>query len=254
MVLFQKKPIPGEVPALFLHIQKTAGTSIVHVARQYYGQNISSHGDCWGKAPEQLSHIGFISGHVGYNFIRPLMQKRYTFTFLRDPAERILSMYYFCKARDPSEFDIYQKAHEMDLSSFLAAGLSDPCVRMNIWNNQVWQLAHGYASPDGRTAEDFSEIELLHLAKTHLGEFSSVGFTESFASDSVRILKALGLPVIAEVPKMNATPGRPCAAEQSTAVRKLLSCLTELDRQLYEHALNELSTSGRAKHPGWWPW
>ena len=35
------------------------------------------------------------------------MDKRYSFIFLRNPIERVLSYYYFCKSRDPKEFEIY---------------------------------------------------------------------------------------------------------------------------------------------------
>ena len=66
-------------------------------------------------------------------------------------------MYYFCQSRNPDEFEIYKKARDLNLHDFLAAGLTDRCVRKNIWNNQVWQLAHGYAHLDDRSIEDFGE-------------------------------------------------------------------------------------------------
>lgn len=250
MVLFRRKARPGLVPALFLHIQKTAGTSILHLARQYYGDSLASHGDCWGKSPEQLRHVRFISGHIGYHFARPLMEGRYTFTFLRDPAERILSMYYFCRSRDPAEFIIYQKAHELSLAGFLEAGLDDPWVRKNIWNNQVWQLAHGYAHIDGRTIADFGEDELLRLAKEHVATFSHVGLTERFQEDAKPVLGALGLPKMKEMPKINAAEWRPPASAHDQAIRRGLEKLTELDRELYEFA-RRLSASRRK---WWWRW
>ncbi len=236
MALSRKKNQPGTVPALFLHIQKTAGTSIVHMARQYYGDSLVSHGDCWGKSPDQLHQFRFVSGHIGYDFARHLMQGRYSFTFLRDPAERILSMYYFCRTRNPEEFDIYRKAHELDLPEFLEAGLHDPCVRKNIWNNQVWQLAHGYAHLDEHGVSDFGEDELLRLAKAHLAELSHVGLTERFHEDARPVLRALGLPKMKEMPVMNATEERPPAAAHDEAIRRGLGKLTELDRELYDYA------------------
>lgn len=252
MRLPRKKPLPGTVPALFLHIQKTAGTSIVHLARQFYGESITSHGECWGSAPEQLSHVSFISGHIGYDFARSLMENRYTFTFLRDPAERILSMYYFCQGRNPDEFEIYDKARSLDLRGFLAAGLTDHCVRKNIWNNQVWQLAHGYAHLDDRSIENFGETELLNLAKAHLAQFSYVGFTETFDADAAEILKVLGLPKARQMPRMNSTPERPGVAELSPEIKAMLDELTVLDRALYEYARIQFPAVRRTKHGGWW--
>jgi len=251
MELFRRKS-PGTVPALFLHIQKTAGTSIIHLARQYYGDSLLSHGDCWGKSCEQLHRFRFVSGHIGYDFARHLMPGRYSFTFLRDPAERILSMYYFCRTRNPEEFDIYRKAHEMDLPQFLESGFHDPCVRKNIWNNQVWQLAHGYAHLDSRGIDDFDETELLRLAKSHIGEFSHVGFTETFLADSGRILRDLGLPRVSRMPRVNETVGRPKDPDVSARVRDLLESLTGLDRRLYDYARNELPRLRRSPQWGWW--
>lgn len=231
-----KRTKPGTVPALFLHIQKTAGSSIVHLARQYYGASITSHGDCWGIPPEQFKDTGFVSGHIGYDYARHLMKKRFTFTFLRNPAERILSMYYFCRSRDPDEFDIYRKAHELDLPHFLEEGLSDPFMRSRIWNNQVWQLAHGYTHLDERTIDDFSETELLRLAKQHLLQFSHVGFTETFDSDAAIILAALALPETKQLPKLNDLPNRLRVSDLSPTIQSVLDELTILDRQLYSYA------------------
>lgn len=236
-------PRPGTRPALFLHIQKTAGTSIVQLARQYYADSLTSHGDFWGKTHDQLRGIGFISGHIGHHFAAPLMTGRYSFTFLRDPAERILSLYYFCQDRDPGEYDIYKMARSMSLGDFLRAGMSDPLVRMHIWNNQTWQLAHGYDYFDTRTIDDFREDDLLHLAKAHLADFSHVGFTESLERDSRRILRALGIPSPKAMPKINASQERLAAAAHPPEIRTLLRDLTELDRELYGHAREE--TAGK---------
>jgi hypothetical protein len=247
MGLLRSKPLPGSVPALFLHIQKTAGTSILHLVRHYYGDSVVSHGDCWGRSPEQLSNVRFVSGHIGYDFARHLMPGRYSFTFLRDPTARILSMYYFCRARNPAEFDIYRKAQELSLPDFLEAGLHDPCVRKNIWNNQVWQLAHGYAHLDKRSLSDFGHDELLRMAKDNLASFSHVGLTERFHQDSIPVLRALGLPMTSAMPRMNATEGRPGLLEHSPVIRRKLDKLTELDRELYQFA-RRLGKQG----PKWW--
>jgi hypothetical protein len=230
---FKKRKTAGQVKALFLHIQKTAGTSVIHLARQYYGSNLTSHGDCWNGRPQDFQDVGFVSGHIGYQFAKPLMHDRFSFTFLRDPVERILSMYYFCRDRNPDEFEIYRKANELDLTSFLEAALWDPCIRKNVWNNQVWQLAHGYAHQDNRTIGDFEASELLGLAKQHLLEFSFVGFTETFDTDASTILKHLSIPEPSRIPRLNDLPARPHSEELSPAVLNLLAELTVMDNQLY---------------------
>lgn len=224
------------VPALFLHIQKTAGTSIVNVARQYYGESVTSHGDCWAYSPDELEDVAFVSGHIGYDYARSLMPSRYSFVFLRDPVERILSMYYFCRKQDENEFLIYKSAHEHELEEFLEAGLSDSLVKKNIWNNQVWQLAHGYGHLDDRRIDDFDPEELIELALAHLDAFDYVGFTETFDMDRNAVLKALGIPSPEHDVVENITTGRPSAQDLSASAMELLEELTILDRALYQEA------------------
>ena len=133
-------------PALFLHIQKTAGSAIVYVLREFYQNSCINYGEFAGKDPEQLRHVTFISGHFGYDYVKDLIHTRYTFTFLRHPGERILSLYYFYLTRDPDQFPVYKFAQEHGLEEFLAAGLQTGMVKKHIWNHQAWQLAHGWYS------------------------------------------------------------------------------------------------------------
>ena len=108
-------------PAIFLHIQKTAGTSMTEAVRPYYQNDIVSHGDYLEHDTASLKNMRFISGHFGFEYARLFMDGRYSFTFLRDPIERILSLYYFSRTRDPAEYPIYRVAHELDLSGYLRA-------------------------------------------------------------------------------------------------------------------------------------
>lgn len=251
-----RKSKAGTVPALFLHIQKTAGTSLINQARQYYGSSIISHGDFCKFLPDQLEGIRFVSGHFGYSYARHLMAGRYSFTFLRDPAERILSFYYFCRGRDPTEYPIFRLAQEYDLAGFLDACLSEPFLKMHVWNNQVWQLAYGYTQLDTRTLNDFAPSNLMELAKKHLDEFSFVGFTESFPADARDVCRALDYPRKARKGKLtlaNVTPHRPSLMDQTGDARRQLARLTELDREFYEHARAKRAADQRARSRRWSP-
>lgn len=234
---FKKKANRLEIiPALFLHIQKTAGTSLLEVARRHYGNSLTSHGDCWGHAPEKFKNLGFVSGHFGYDWARHLMEGRFSFTFLREPMERVLSMYYFCRNRNPGEFEIYKKAHALGLTEFLDASFDDPWIRKNIWNNQVWQLAHGYGHLDDRTINDFSESELLSRAKENLVKINYVGFVETIEKDGPEIFSDLKIEFPPILPRINKTGERPLLENVSPKVKCLLQEVTTLDRKLYEYA------------------
>jgi hypothetical protein len=240
---------PGKLqPALFLHIQKTAGSTIVDLARSAYGsENVISHGDyltglssssdnLGGVKPFNLINIPFISGHFGYGFASGLMEGRFFFTFLRDPVERILSYYHFCRTRNAAEYEVYALAQQLEIDDFLALGLINHWLKTYIWNQQAWQLANGYAHVNGRGITRYEPEELMTLALDHLDAFSHIGFVESFEVDRDIILNALGIPLPKKKLVSNANPGRPLVEDLPPSTLSLLNDLTELDRALYKEA------------------
>ncbi len=232
-----------KIPALFLHIQKTAGTSIVQMAANHYGNtNVCSHGDFLGRESQELAGVAFISGHFGYAFARPLMRGRYTFTFLRDPIERVLSFYSFCRSRNPDELPIYRVANELDLENFLRAAADNDLVRSRIWNSQVWRLATG---PGSVPVDGMPPGEMLALAMAHLEEFDYIGFTESVDEDVVKIFQALQISNENLPAKVNVTEGRITANEISAECLALIEEMTQLDRRLYDAAWHARKRPGQ---------
>ena len=180
--------------------------------------------------------IPFISGHFGYGFAKRYMLGRYSFTFLRNPIERILSFYSFCSGSDPDKFNIYKLSQQLTLEEFLQRGLTDPEIKNFIWNNQVWQLASGFGDVDTRQLSSCEGIELLELASKHLDEFSYVGLAETFETDRDRILKDLGIVPPQERIISNANPGRPTLDDLPQSTRDTLFELTKFDWALYNDA------------------
>ena len=215
---------------------------MTEAVRPHYRNDIVSHGDYLKHDAASLKNIGFISGHFGFEYARQFMDGRYSFTFLRDPVERLLSLYYFSRTRDPAEFPMYRLAHEMDLAGYLRAGFDREDVKTFLWNQQAWQLACGWQDPQQREIPDFTEEQILERAKAHVMEFNYIGFVESIAVDSKAILANLHVPVPEVVPA-NLTPERPHRNDLPAAAIRLAEELTRLDAALYEHA-KDLSRRG----------
>ena len=247
-----KKVMAKIKPAVFLHIQKTAGTSIIDLVKLSWGfRRVISHGDYlngWTNvgletrgdasinAPNDFQDVPFVSGHFGYDWARHLMGKRYSFTFLRNPIERVLSYYYFCKSGDPKKFEIYALAQRVSLDEFLQMGFKDSLVKDCIWNRQALQLAHGWGNSEQRNVSSFEPDEILDLAMRHLEDFSHIGFTETFEEDRDNILAALGIVPPTEKIVSNANPGRLALKDLPRSTLQLLEELTHLDRALYKEA------------------
>ena len=250
-----KKSLKQLRPAVFMHIQKTAGTSIVNLARNYYGNdNVMSHADHMEGCPEEgaayalffnrdkllVRHNNkkFISGHFGYDFCSTFMKDRYSFTFLRDPKERLLSFYFFCRSQPAEHFFIYALAQKHSLDDFLRFALANTHealqVKSLIRNQQAWMLAHGMCNSDGRHRERFSEAEIQELAFKHLENFNHIGVTENFKQDRDIILKALGIPLPEQNLKYNATSTRAKMNELPDSTLNLLSELTAMEQPIYD--------------------
>ena len=219
-------------PALFLHIQKTAGSSIVEYARQYYS-SVISHGDFMYCKPEEFNDIQFISGHFGYEFAKYYIPRRYSFVFLRDPVERVLSFYYYCRSGNLNDFKAYRAARENNLEQFLALGFTDYSIGHGIVNNQAWQLACDYGL---RNIRKYTNSEIQELAINHLDNFSYIGFTETFDEDRDNLMKALGLPIPECDTKTNANYGRPNRKDITSNALEILHEITRADQVLYDEA------------------
>ncbi|RLL50883.1 hypothetical protein D8Y20_10865 [Mariprofundus sp. EBB-1] len=236
MVNFCFKKNKKLLPVVFLHIQKTAGSSIVDLARKYYGDSVISHGDYSGIRAECFQKVNFVSGHFGYEFARHLMPGRFSFTFLRDPVQRVLSFYHYCKKQNPNDFEPYRLAQELSIEGFLEYALKPNTLKTAVCNNQAWQLAHGYGHGTDRNYYSFGEAEMQDLAVAHLEKLSHVGFTETFEDDRSFILTKLGIPVPEVNEITNASGYRPSVNDLSGLAVELLEEVTRIDQTLYSYA------------------
>ncbi len=236
-------------PAVFLHVQKTAGTSVQRMARKVYGDDrVLSHGDYECLGLEGCRSYPFVSGHFGFAFAKPLMADRYSFTFLRDPAERLLSLHRYCLREDPASSPTARIAHEGDLMSFLDPDHGE-VHRSQIWNHQTLQIAHGYgaglAGEQDMWGWELTEDELLAKAIGNLAEFDFVGLTETFDADIGQVFREVGVRRKLKIAVANTTRSGFAESCLSSAARRRLRAITELDRELYAHVLREREIAAR---------
>jgi len=232
MLFFKNKYDPK---VFFLHIQKTAGTSVLHLASTKYKESMITHGDYQNMDTRKVSKLAFVAGHFGFNYNEGLLNSRYSFTFLRNPVERILSLYYFCRNQTECDFPIYRLAQQLTLEQFLKEGFEPGRIKSHIWNHQTWMLACGRDNARLLEIEDFDSDQLLDDAMINLKKFSHVGFVESFSKDINVISNALGLHVYDNNMATNVTNDRPKADDLSSSTIDLLYELTALDQELYNH-------------------
>jgi hypothetical protein len=240
----------------FLHIGKTAGTSLQHALFEALSGAAIFHQSLPGfdsVSAAELALNDLVIGHFAYQHVRKMRPDRFLMTYLRDPIDRVVSNYHFLRTKSPlsrySEAAL-RAARSMSLREFLLC--EDPNVRMVTENYQTKALAHD-VRPDrlDRTVID----GLLETAERNLATFDFVGITEYF-DDSVCVLSEM-LGVEISPRQLNVNPDRPAAppSEEELAIARSLN---RLDLAVYAKArarfeqlyLSELGKKARTQERG----
>jgi len=193
----------------FLHIPKTAGTTLNAIlARQYSPDEtheIMMRGMSWLRprptlvpklliSPSKIRRlksvlrrgpsVRMIHGHFDLSIKRVLPNDVRLFTFLRDPVERAISHYYHYRRQtgDPIQ--------PLAMRSTLGEWVRD-CGLVEMDNGQTRRLAGEMNLPCGRVTH-----ELFERAKTNLARnFAVVGLTERFEESLILLQRAFGWPL-----------------------------------------------------------
>ena len=219
------------------------------MSSQYGSRNCVSHDDhfvgcdvdamkhTFFQHPDKVSFynsLPFISGHFGFNFCERFMRGRYSFTFLRNPASRIISFYYFCKNWNYVKRDFERKLKSYSFDDLLDECFNDHRIRHILWNNQAWSLAYGDFAVKPKLLSDFSENELFCMAKNNAERFSYIGFVETFQQDKNNIMHDIGATKIYVHTVRNSTHKRPQIEDIPKHTQRRIAKLTELDDELYK--------------------
>jgi hypothetical protein len=229
----------GHEKIIFIHLQKTAGTTAVRYLRHFFAPERSmSHGDCLEIPRGQLRDYDFISGHFGIDYVEDILAGNYSFTFLREPVERVVSQYTFLNQAPRSEktdrFPLFAMGRRLTLDEFVRSTNEE--VTTVVENMQAWQLAYSYSAESRNELGAVSDDELLERAMANLAKLTRVGFKETFDRDFTAILADLRLPTPGKWGRLNRTP-KPVPVESvDPETRAIIESRVAVDLRLYEHA------------------
>lgn len=220
---------------LFLHQPKTGGISLrTTIAAQYPKENtleirpnprIKTPEDLKNELPGDLSEIHFIHGHTIWGIHNFVPSPFIYITMLRDPIERIISLYYYVRSTPSHRLFSQVKTENISLEGFLALEGAFGEIE-----NQQTKLLAGKFAPDDRCTAD-----ILEQAKDNLDRFFIVGLTEQY-DKSLRVFSNLFGWENADVIYANVTPVRPRRHEVSQSILDKIREYNFYDIGLYSFA------------------
>ena len=247
-------------PVAFLHLEKTGGVSLAKLLTDMFHphqidpdprRTLAPHvaPPFAGRSLDGIRRHPLVFGHYDLPSLQRLDPNRTLVTMLRNPVERILSLYYYWRSIDLGAVPVsashaaVRTAHRCGLLEFLET--DDPAVRNHIDNLYVRRLTGGYATgarPDPvRQAPEAG----LSAALAGLGQFDFVGITEQMGASVSALGDLLGFQPPDTIPQENVTAANMASGGVFRAVPRetltpahwrQLGRLTRLDAVIYRVA------------------
>jgi hypothetical protein len=235
------KELRQEQSVIFLHIPKTAGSTLNKIIDHQYKQTsiFTRHyfpdefNDEFRKLPEERrKKIRVLKGHMFFGLHEYLPQPSTYITLLRDPVERIISNYYMILEDPQNIFHKDVTSKHMSLKDFVCSDLSDGIVTLN--NGQARMLSGVEANTAGGFEEHSNEI--LELARINLKEhFIVAGLQEKFDETLILLRRAFGWRNIFYI-KIGGDKPRPKKKDIPRETLNIIEKYNELDIELYKYA------------------
>jgi hypothetical protein len=226
---------------IFVHIGKTAGTTLSSIARRHYlsravftvdsGAPASPVEQLAALSPERRAQLALVLGHGQFGLHRELPDACTYITILRDPVARAVSAFGHVLRTPSHRLHSLVVESNMTLMDYATGGLTE---ESDNWQTRC--LAGDPQPPLGTCGP-----ELLERAKRNIEEhFAVVGISERFDETLVLLRRRLGWRRIYYVP-LNTAGG---AAQMTLNARQrecILDC-NSLDRDLYHYAAQRLQS------------
>lgn len=223
---------------IFLHIPKTAGSTINEVLKWKYKSSETFYMNGWEMKKsilkfKNLPHqkrdkIKLIVGHIPFGVHQALSNPSAYITMLRQPVDRVVSLYYYI-LRDPNHY-----LHEQIISSQIS--LEDFVIsRMTpeLDNGQTRLLSGvGYDIPFGRCTEELRESTITNLQNN----FVFIGIQEKFNESILLLQKKVGIKVWPFYLSQNVSKSRLPTTALADKVIEKVNKNNHLDQEIYEYA------------------
>jgi len=205
----------GQERIVFLHVPKCGGTTLHDLLAGWFGAGTmhpERHNALWRHPAGHLAEKRVFSGHYDYYSTQLIPGRRRLITVLRDPRERLVSLYNFLHAHLDAVIDgqglaLARRAADLDIAAFFADPWvrSHPCID-NAMSRTLSDVPQGWVRWEGPTPQGPSEDldRMAGQALANLMAFDFVGFLSDMDGSVARLADLLGRPVPPRVARAQA--------------------------------------------------
>ena len=213
----------------YLHFPKTAGTALATYLVPKRGDRLSI--AQWQDGETDLSAYDWVHGHIFYDQVQNgYMHRPYLMTMLRNPIERLYSLYRFL-GRKP-ELDLHDRVKDMTFREFVEARIGS-----NVYMNQLTgSVVYGDDNVPTIEFEGTPEAR-MRLARQRLANFDYVGITESFGYSMLLLSHDLGFEPAWAISTANSAPTATSRADIEPETLELIRQYAGADMQIYNYGL-----------------
>jgi len=185
----------------FLHIPKTAGTSLRTWLMDLYREEdwLPCHflKELEQLTPDEINKYHFFSGHLGNTWYGCLQKSPHTFTWLRQPIAREISQYFYLRNTKKTLLDMPLNPYEPNylnvVSELTLTELCRSSIHLGYYDNlQVRFLTGNF--PIRHEHPVYCDETMLEIAKEKLLELFFFGLCESMNESMILFNYLLGCP------------------------------------------------------------
>lgn len=214
----------------FIHIPKTAGTTLTSLLNSKFHQSKICPAEVWSEVVdiprEELAQYQLFRGHFFYDIGDLLPRKPVYITMLRHPIERVISGYEFMRRNVPTRTEAllnHHKAKTMSLMEYVS-DLDNPSMA----NSQTRHLSLSSHKDDPE--------KWLAVAKQHLSEFACFGLVERFQDSMALLSHTFGWNPLAEYSNLMIGSRKLKQDQLEPEVIEIIARRNSLDLDLYNYA------------------